>query len=125
MPIKDQLLTVHRFTAMDSKFGTAFRTSAFGIVTALLSVAPGFAQEFASDGMMPNTAHTYRIVPRPLPEHVGKHLPYSTTNQPAPSANLESRSTGPYAYGWFGAKPSPDWSRHFGYSRRYTQWSLK
>ncbi len=30
-----------------------------------------------------------------------------------------------YAYGWFGSKPSPQWSRHFGANRRYTQWSLK
>ena len=31
----------------------------------------------------------------------------------------------PYAYGWFGAKQNPTWSRQFGYGRRHTQWSLK
>ena len=29
----------------------------------------------------------------------------------------------PYAYGWFGAKPYPQWSRHSGYYRNYTEWS--
>jgi hypothetical protein len=71
------------------------------------------------------TASTYRIIPRPLPKHVGKHLPYSTTNQPTPNASFESQATGPYAYGWFGPKSTPEWSRHFGYGRRYTQWTLK
>ena len=31
----------------------------------------------------------------------------------------------PYSYGWFGAKPHPQWSRHFGYYRNYTEWSSR
>lgn len=68
---------------------------------------------------------TYRILPRPLPKHIGKHLPYSTTNQPMEAYQLQSRATAPYAYGWFGASPSPHWSRHFGYGQKYTQWTLR
>ncbi len=30
-----------------------------------------------------------------------------------------------YAYGWFGAQPRQHWSRHFGYYRNYTEWSVK
>ncbi len=96
-----------------------------GLYLALLSIFTASVQCLAEEPMqgtmVPNAGHTYRIVPRPLPEHIGKHLPYSTTNQPSAPAQLESRATGPYAYGWFGTKPSPEWSRHFGFSRRYTQ----
>jgi hypothetical protein len=31
----------------------------------------------------------------------------------------------PYSYGYFGAKGSAHWQRHFGYHRAYTQWTLK
>ncbi len=30
-----------------------------------------------------------------------------------------------YAYGWFGTNPSAHWSRHFGNSRGYTQWTKR
>jgi hypothetical protein len=30
-----------------------------------------------------------------------------------------------YSYGWFGVKPHPQWSRHFGYYRNYTEWSAR
>lgn len=30
-----------------------------------------------------------------------------------------------YSYGWFGAKPRPQWSRHFGHYRNYTEWSAR
>ncbi len=30
-----------------------------------------------------------------------------------------------YAYGWFGVSPRQHWSRHFGTSRNYTQWSAR
>lgn len=30
-----------------------------------------------------------------------------------------------YSYGWFGQKPRPQWSRHFGYYRNYTEWSAR
>jgi hypothetical protein len=30
-----------------------------------------------------------------------------------------------YSYGWFGASPRHHWSRHFGTSRNYTQWTRR
>ncbi len=30
-----------------------------------------------------------------------------------------------YSYGWFGAKPTKQWTRHFGYYRNYTEWSAR
>jgi hypothetical protein len=30
-----------------------------------------------------------------------------------------------YAYGWFGAKSNPQWTRHFGYYGKFTQWSRR
>jgi hypothetical protein len=80
---------------------------------------------FPVEEAVPPAGATYRIIPRPLPKHMGKHLPYSTTNQPTAPSQLDSIPTQPYAYGWFGPRPTPSWSRHFGYGRRYTQWSLK
>jgi hypothetical protein len=39
------------------------------------------------------------------------------------AAMVEAR-TGGYAYGFFGAAPRSHVSRHFGYYRNYTQWSV-
>ena len=30
-----------------------------------------------------------------------------------------------YAYGWFGSNASPTWSRHFGTSQNFTQWTRR
>ncbi|HUG69791.1 MAG TPA: hypothetical protein VMM76_18710 [Pirellulaceae bacterium] len=30
-----------------------------------------------------------------------------------------------YSYGWFGAQPSKQWTRHFGYYRNYREWSAR
>ena len=30
-----------------------------------------------------------------------------------------------YSYGWFGAQPVRQWTRHFGYYRNYTEWSAR
>jgi|CXWL01.1.fsa_nt_gi hypothetical protein len=30
-----------------------------------------------------------------------------------------------YSYGWFGAKPVRQWTRHNGYYRNYTEWSAR
>jgi hypothetical protein len=96
-----------------------------GGVLAILGSSTCLVAEDALWGVVTANSPTYRIVPRPLPEHTGKHLPYSTTLQPSEKPIYESRPTTPYAYGWFGPRPSPHWSRHFGYQQRYTQWSLK
>jgi hypothetical protein len=95
-----------------------------GLVVTLLSSARVVADDSLWK-VVTASSPTYRIVPRPLPEHTGKHLPYSTTQQPMEKPIYESRPTTPYAYGWFGPRSSPHWSRHFGYQQRYTQWSLK
>ncbi len=36
---------------------------------------------------------------------------------------IATKPATPYAYGWFGAEPTNQWSRQFGAQRRYTQWS--
>ena len=99
-----------------------------GLVLLAITLAPRSRSLIAADPLWVSgtaSSPTYRILPRPLPEHQGKHLPYSTTRQPMEKANYESRATESYAYGWFGPRPSPQWSRHFGYHQSYTQWSLK
>ncbi|MDA1049952.1 MAG: hypothetical protein O3C40_05665 [Planctomycetota bacterium] len=30
-----------------------------------------------------------------------------------------------YSYGWFGAQPKRQWTRHNGYYRNYTEWSAR
>jgi len=52
-------------------------------------------------------------------ESPGKH------HQPghADAAMYDARTSG-YAYGHFGAAPRSHASRHFGYYRTYTQWSV-
>ncbi len=30
-----------------------------------------------------------------------------------------------YSYGWFGARPARQWTRHNGYYRNYTEWSAR
>jgi hypothetical protein len=64
---------------------------------------------------------TYKILPRPA-THATKESPH--INVP-PRTQLESKKTQPYAYGWFGTKPSPQWSRQFGTRSAFTQWTLK
>ena len=39
------------------------------------------------------------------------------------AAMYDARTSG-YAYGFFGAPPRSHASRHFGYFRTYTQWSI-
>lgn len=39
------------------------------------------------------------------------------------AATYDVRTSG-YAYGWFGVTPRAHASRHFGYYRTYTQWSV-
>lgn len=82
----------------------------------------------AEEGLLPPShpaAPTYQILPRPLPKHTGKHLPYSTTNLPQGPAIIEAEPIQTFAYGWFGPRPTPHWVRQFGYGKRYTQWTLK
>jgi len=65
---------------------------------------------------------TYHVIPSPPKHH---HSLNPTSAQSAPAAKLQSRQIDPYAYGWFGAQPSPHWSRQFGNRNAYTQWTLK
>jgi hypothetical protein len=88
---------------------------------ALAQESPQDAQN-AVDGMWGYRAPIpYTIIPRPK-THFNKDEP--NTAVPAKN-NIQSKPTQPYAYGWFGTKPSPQWSRQFGYQRAYTQWTLR
>ena len=67
------------------------------------------------------TPTSYKILPRPA-THSNKNQPHTNVF----SANTtHSQPIQPYAYGWFGTKPSPQWSRQFGYQKAYTQWTFK
>jgi len=63
----------------------------------------------------------YRIIPRPA-THANKDESNTATVQPVV---IESKPAAPYAYGWFGTKPSPQWYRQFGHQKAYTQWTLR
>ena len=46
----------------------------------------------------------------------------------APRTQVPIQSLPPkvgYAYGWFGSNPTPQWGRHFGHSKNFTQWSRR
>ncbi len=98
--------------------------SAFVLAIALpsLSIAQETAGNLNIDAMWGYRAPTqYTIIPRPA-THFNKGEP-NTAVVSVP--NIRSRPSEPYAYGWFGAKPSPQWSRQFGFHKAYTQWTLK
>ena len=63
----------------------------------------------------------YEILPRPA-THSHKSQPNAFV---APVRKIESTPNQQYAYGWFGAKPSPHWYRQFGHQKAYTQWTLR
>ncbi len=50
------------------------------------------------------------------------HRPVNRGYYPAHGYAVEPRA---YSYGWFGAQPQPQWSRHFGFYRSYTEWSAR
>ena len=52
------------------------------------------------------------VAPHPHHTPQGYHAGYGYAVQPQA-----------YSYGWFGAKPARQWTRHFGYYRNYTEWS--
>ena len=52
-------------------------------------------------------------------------LPKINRHQPLPVAIQELSQKSGYAYGWFGSNPAPNWGRHFGYSRNFTQWTSR
>lgn len=69
-------------------------------------------------------------------ESVQAQVPsYYTLRAPAPAMHHGGHGYNPgqaqpvsrhaYAYGYFGAQPRRHWSRHFGYYREYTQWSVR
>ena len=101
--------------------------SIFLLVSACIAPC-GFGQDGARDsssaidGMWGfQTPSQYKILPRPV-THSNKGQPH--TNLPAAN-NIESKPMQPYAYGWFGTKSSPQWSRQFGHQKAYTQWTLR
>lgn len=66
-------------------------------------------------GSVPPTS-TYRVLPRPTQRG---------TVPATPLATQQVRAMQPYAYGYFGPKTTPSWSRSFGHRKSYTQWTLK
>lgn len=54
------------------------------------------------------------VAPRPHQPHYGYY--------PGSGYAVDTQT---YSYGWFGAKPRPQWSRSFGYYRNYTEWSAR
>jgi hypothetical protein len=64
--------------------------------------------------LQPPSAHHGHRAAHPSPHHRTQGQP--ATLYPVPT-------TGGYAYGWFGARPRTQWSRHLGYYRAYTQWT--
>jgi hypothetical protein len=67
---------------------------------------------------------TYRVLPAPPKSHALLRT-HNKHTAPAPAVQLQSRPTDAYAYGWFGAQPTPHWSRQFGNRNAYTQWTLR
>lgn len=55
----------------------------------------------------------------------GAEPTYRVLKRPPPTVRTEPQVRAGYAYGWFGAPPRKHPERHFGYHRRYTQWSWK
>jgi hypothetical protein len=67
----------------------------------------------------PAGSREYRILQRTDSGHFAETLP-----EPSKPLIL-AKPPQPYAYGWFGSKPSVHWHRQFGNRRSYTQWTLK
>lgn len=62
---------------------------------------------------------TYLVLKTPR----AKNAPHATYGH---STGKPKEVTGNgYAYGWFGAISHGHWSRHFGTSRNYTQWTRR
>ncbi len=72
---------------------------------------------FALGGIARAEQPTYLMLRRP--ESPGKHYQPGRTD----AAMLDARTSG-YAYGFFGVAPRSHASRHFGYYRNFTQWSV-
>ncbi|MCG8648192.1 MAG: hypothetical protein MI861_00075 [Pirellulales bacterium] len=61
--------------------------------------------------------------------HAQTHPPLSSYHRRAspspakiPRAHARETWKRPYSYGYFGASPSRQWTLHYGYRDRYTQW---
>ncbi|MDZ4850879.1 MAG: hypothetical protein SGI77_16455 [Pirellulaceae bacterium] len=120
----------HLYTTIPMRihFGNLAGYSMFAVVIAAVPLLAASSNAQENDPLWTNvtaSATMYQILPRPVGKHEGKHLPYSTTQQPTEKPYYESHSIQPYSYGWFGPRSTPQWSRHFGYHQGYTQWSLK
>jgi hypothetical protein len=86
------------------------------------SLKPSSTNVVNVDGMWGfQSAATYKVLPRPK-SHSNKGQPNTYV---APRNPIESKPMQPYAYGWFGTKPSPHWHRQFGAQAEYTQWTLR
>ena len=63
------------------------------------------------------TPPTYLILRAPRANHA--HAP---VYNPGHGYGVQTPA---YSYGWFGTHSRPQWSRHFGFYRNYTEWSAR
>jgi hypothetical protein len=59
-----------------------------------------------------------------IPRTPSAPTPHAPTYRRYPG-RAEPVTTQAYSYGWFGAQPPRQWSRHFGYYNSYRQWSAR
>lgn len=113
--------------------------SIFALISALIVVCFFLAcsdELRAGDGIQfPWCAHGYSGHGQSSHGHSGSDAPPAAVSPPhltlprnaPPTATLMLQQELPpksgYAYGWFGSNPAPQWGRHFGYSRNFTQWT--
>ena len=73
------------------------------------------------------SAERIRLSPRPAFRHPRVVAVPGPTDRPAsPRAPYQPPvDLRPYPYGWFGVSPRGHASRHFGYYRQFTQWSVR
>jgi hypothetical protein len=67
----------------------------------------------------PVGSREYRILQQTDARHPPENMPQVA------KPLVVAKPVQPYAYGWFGAKPSMHWHRQFGNRRTHTQWTLK
>ena len=92
------------------------RRLSFCFLAGMISGALTFSMAWAQSTGKP---HEYRTLQSPDAKHSRENVPLP------PKPLMVSKPVQPYAYGWFGSKPSMHWHRQFGNRRIHTQWTLK
>lgn len=95
---------------------TLFLWSMLGVCSPLKAQQPPSPSRYDGVWSPKSSVSAYRVLPRPT--NVG-------TLPATPPSPQRVRPMTPYAYGFFGPKETPNWSRSFGHRQSYTQWTLK